>query len=146
MTVGLTYQNIRQRIYYISIIFINEILNNMTPDYLYEKTTINKNLRKYPTTSINIIKLPIQRKVCSQNNFFYKELKYYNKLPKSIKNLLIHNTKRFTLLVVSCPCRTPLPNYSPSISLVNTHGLMKLFFTALITFNFVEMIFSIIRF
>lgn len=77
--------NVKQIIFFRTLIFIYKIINNQVPEYLSCNIHYNHENQSRELRSSNNLKLANATKSCSQNSIFYKGIKLYNSLPMTIK-------------------------------------------------------------
>lgn len=78
--------SVRQTVIYNSLIFIYKMVNHMLPEHLLNSCRFVRDVHAHNTRSNDCFYLDRVSSSFSQNSLFYKGLKYYNDLPKNVKN------------------------------------------------------------
>lgn len=92
MLEALQWLNVRQRVYFNTLVTIFKIRQNMLPSYLLSQVSYVKDSCRYNLRSGDDFKVPHIIKGTAQNNLFYKGIKEFNDLPEGIKKIVKFRT------------------------------------------------------
>lgn len=90
----LGFMNVQQRIVFKSLDVIYKIKKKMLPNYLSNQIKFNCDIHKYETRNAGDFSIDTARKSKTQSSLYFKGLKYFNALPREIKNCNYYNDFR----------------------------------------------------
>jgi hypothetical protein len=81
---SLQWMSIKERLYFLSMIFIYKILHNKLPGYFDQFIVYNHQIHEHETRSRNQLHIYRKNKSRSMKTLFFKGFDQYNKLPKQV--------------------------------------------------------------
>jgi hypothetical protein len=78
--------NVKQRVYFNTLVLIFKMKNHMLPNYLSEKLSYVRDMHDHNTRTRNNFVLPNYTKAVSQNSVFYKGIRLFNQMSDEMKN------------------------------------------------------------
>ena len=82
---ALQWLSVKQRIVYLTMVFIFKVVNGMLPRYLCDRIERGSDFHRYNTRNANEIRTPHFLTCASQNSLFFKGINVFNSMPRHIK-------------------------------------------------------------
>ena len=82
---ALQWLSVKQRIYYLTMVFIYKILNGLVPRYLCDRIERGNDIHRYNTRSATDARTPNFLFSRSQNSLLYKGINFFNSMPGNVK-------------------------------------------------------------
>lgn len=98
---ALKWLSVKQRVIYLTMVFIFKILNGLLPQYLSNRIERGSSIHSHYTRNANDVRTPHFLNSASQNSLFYKGINLYNSMPRHIKQLdNLRDFKRESILYI----------------------------------------------
>ena len=82
----LQWLSVKQRIIFLTMVFIFKIVNGLLPRYLCDRIERGSDIHRYNTRNANEVRTPYFLFGASQNSLFYKGITFFNSMPRHIKS------------------------------------------------------------
>ena len=82
---ALQWLSVKQRVYFLTMVFLYKIFNSMLPRYLCDRIERGSSLHRYNTRNAEDPRTPHFLFSRSQNSLLYKGIKFFNSMPRQIK-------------------------------------------------------------
>ena len=82
---ALQWLSVKQRIVYLTMVFIFKVVNGMLPRYLCDRIERGSDIHRYNTRNANEIRTPHFLTCASQNSLYFKGIQIFNSMPRHIK-------------------------------------------------------------
>ena len=82
---ALQWLSVKQRIVFMTMVFIFKVVNGLLPRYLCDRIVRGSDIHRYNTRNAVEIRTPNFISAASQNSLFYKGVKVFNSMPAHIK-------------------------------------------------------------
>jgi exonuclease III len=82
---ALQWLSVKQRIIYLTMVFIFKVVNNLLPRYLCSRIERGSDIHSYGTRNADALRTPNFLTCASQNSLFYKGINVFNSMPRQIK-------------------------------------------------------------
>ena len=83
---ALQWLSVKQRISFLTMVFIYKIINRLLPRYLCNRIERGSDIHRYNTRNAYAVRTPTFLLRCSQNSLFYKGINVFNSMPRHIKS------------------------------------------------------------
>ena len=82
---ALQWLSVKQRVYFLTMVFLYKIFNDMLPRYLCDRIKRGSSLHRYNTRNAEDARTPHFLLRRSQNSLLYKGINFFNSMPRQIK-------------------------------------------------------------
>ena len=82
---ALRWLSVKQRVYFLTMVFLYKIFNNMLPRYLCDRIDRGRDLHRYNTRNAEDARTPNFLFGRSQNSLLYKGINFFNSMPRQVK-------------------------------------------------------------
>ena len=82
---ALQWLSVKQRITFLTMVFIFKIINGLLPRYLCNRIERGSDIHRYNTRNASEVRTPTFLLSSSQNSLFYNGINIFNSMPRHIK-------------------------------------------------------------
>ena len=82
---ALQWLSVKQRVYFLTMVFIYKILNGLLPRYLCDRIERGTDVHRYNTRNAGDARTPNFLLNRSQNSLLYKGINFFNSMPRQVK-------------------------------------------------------------